>query len=560
MAIKREIIIEVDDQGAIKSIEGLTDEMKDFARATDEATDSTAEFEASIQKQQAQMQILDGAVNLVGGSIETLAGGLALSGAITDEQAERFEAAAVGAIALADGTRRTIDGIVNLREGIQKLGGAQKIATGITKAFGVATKVALGPVGLAIAAFAAITAAVVLLKDKFEAVNKVFTFFAGIVNKVATAIGLGKTEAEKFAESQGELAKQTEFELKLLQAQGASTEELVKKERQLLTQRKNAAKTDEERLAASQELALFEARVVREQQEAEKRLADERRKAAAERKAQREAEAKAAEEEAKRIAEEAIKAEQSRVDTISGILQKFREQEEDIQAGTEANRLELEKQRQLKELEALNATEEEKAQIIEFYNNRILEAQKQADEEATASAQEAADKKTEADKAASDAAVLLAEQEAAAKEAALNGSVDAIQSALSSLFGESKAVAKANVLIDAAQAAIGIFKSGQSIPAPFNAIFIAAQLGALAAASAKSIQEINSAQPGSSGSPSTPKPSSGGVPRLAGATTTASLGAPTTTPQAEPIKAYVLTGDVTDGLEAETRIQQRRKL
>ena len=559
MAIKREIIIEVDDQGAIKSIEGLTDEMKDFARATDEATDSTAEFEASIQKQQAQMQILDGAVNLVGGSIETLAGGLALSGAITDEQAERFEAAAVGAIALADGTRRTIDGIVNLREGITKLGGAQKIATGITKAFGVATKVALGPVGLAIAAFAAITAAVVLLKDKFEAVNKVFTFFAGIVNKVATAIGLGKTEAEKFAESQGELAKQTEFELKLLQAQGASTEELVAKERALLTQRKNAAKTDEERLAASQELALFEARVVAEQRAAEQKLADERQKAADERRKQREAEAKAREDEAKKAAEEAAKAEQDRVNNLSNILQKFREQEENIQAGSEAARLELEKQRQLTELEALNATEEQKAQIIEFYNNRILEAKKKSDDEAAKSAQDAADKETATAEAAAEKQRAIDEATAKAKFDAVNQSVDAVQSALTSLFGESKAVAKANVLVDAAQAAVGIFRSGNALPAPFNVIFIAAQLAALTAASAKSIQQINSAQPGGGGTLSKPTVPTG-APRLGGATTTSSITTAPVGPQVQPVRAYVLTGDVSGGLEAEERLNQRRTL
>ena len=121
MAIKREIIIEVDDKGAIKSVEGLTDAIEDNTKATEKATDANEEFEASIQKQQAQMKVLDGAVNLVGGSIETLAGGLVLSGALSDEQAEAFEGAAVGAIAFADGMRRTIDGVVNLREGLKVL-------------------------------------------------------------------------------------------------------------------------------------------------------------------------------------------------------------------------------------------------------------------------------------------------------------------------------------------------------------------------------------------------------------------------------------------------------
>ena len=63
MAIKREIIIEVDDKGAIKSVEGLTDAIEDNTKATEKATDANEAFEASIQKQQAQMKVLDGAVN-----------------------------------------------------------------------------------------------------------------------------------------------------------------------------------------------------------------------------------------------------------------------------------------------------------------------------------------------------------------------------------------------------------------------------------------------------------------------------------------------------------------
>ena len=267
MAIKREIVIEVDDQGAIKSIDGLTDSIKDNTKATEAATDANEEFEASIKKQQAQMQVLDGAVNLVGGSIETLAGGLVLSGALSDEQAEAFEGAAVGAIAFADGTRRTLDGIVNLREGLKVLTKGQKIATLATKAFGVAQKIAMGPVGIAIAAFGIITAAVVLLKDKFEPLNKAIQFFSGLISKAAQAIGLGKSEADKFAESQGKLAESTSRQLELLKAQGADTETLIKKERELLTQRKNAAKTDEERKDAVQALAVFEATVVRQRQE-----------------------------------------------------------------------------------------------------------------------------------------------------------------------------------------------------------------------------------------------------------------------------------------------------
>jgi len=572
MAIKREVIIEVDDKGAIKSVEGLTDAIEENTAATKKAADASEEFEASIQKQQAQIKVLDGAVNLVGGSIETLAGGLVLSGALSEDQAEAFEGAAIGALAFADGTKRTIDGIVNLREGLSVLTKGQKLATLATKAFGVAQKVAMGPVGIAIAAITGFVAILVTLKDKFEVVNKVATFFSNIIQKVGAAIGLAKSETEKFQEAQGKLSEQTARDLELLQAQGASTEDLIKKERQLLTQRKNAAKTDEERTEAAQALAVFEARVAREKREREEAAAkaekERRQKAYAERKALREkqeaeekaAAEKAAEEEAQRIADEkqkAIDAENDRLQSLADIAADFRKREEDIQATTEQQRLELAKQRQLQELEDLNATEEQKAEIIEFYNRRINEVTTKQNEEA-------AEKKKQADKEASDAAIAVAEQEAAAKEAALNSSVDAIQQGLSDLFGESKAVAKANVLIDAAQAGIGILKSSQSIPAPFNAIFAAAQLAALAASSAAAIREINSAEPGSGGGGGVniPRPQANGI-TGASIGPGPQLGAQTTAPtvaEPEPIKAYVLSGEVTSAQSADRKLNQRRTL
>ena len=143
-------------------------------------------------------------------------------------------------------------------------------------------------------------------------------------------------------------------------------------------------------------------------------------------------------------------------------------------------------------------------------------------------------------------------------------SVDAIQGGLTALLGENKNVAKANVLIDAAQASIGIFKSAQSIPAPFNVAFIAAQLAGLAVSSAAAIREIDSANAsgGGSGGVNIPAPSNGSTgasigsgpgPQLGG------IGAPQV-PAAEPIKAYVLSGDVTNGQAADRRLNQRRTL
>ncbi len=263
-------------------------------------------------------------------------------------------------------------------------------------------------------------------------------------------------------------------------------------------------------------------------------------------------ERKAAEEEAARIAkakQDAIDAEEDRLQSLADIQEEFKRKKEDEEAEDEAAKLELEKQRQLAELEALKASEEEKQQVIDFYNDRIVEANE------AANAQMVAD--NEATKDANDA---IAQQEAAAKEAAINGSVDAIQDAIGGLFGESKAVAKANVLIDSAQAGIGIIKSSQSIPQPFGAIFAAAQIAALAVSTRSALQEINSAQPGSGGGGggSTPGPTT--VPNGSSAGSITPTVAPQLTSTTEPIKAYVLSGDVTSGQQADNRLNQRRTL
>jgi hypothetical protein len=68
------------------------------------------------------------------------------------------------------------------------------------------------------------------------------------------------------------------------------------------------------------------------------------------------------------------------------------------------------------------------------------------------------------------------------------------------LFKNNKAVATANVIIDAAQAAVGIFRSSSVLPEPFGSINRGIQLAALAATTVASIRNINAAQPTGGGS------------------------------------------------------------
>ena len=151
----------------------------------------------------------------------------------------------------------------------------------------------------------------------------------------------------------------------------------------------------------------------------------------------------------------------------------------------------------------------------------------------------------------------IEQQVADAKAAAANQSIDSVQNALSSLFGESKAVASANVVVDAAQAAVGIFKSSTSLPEPAASINRGIQLAALSASTIASIRQINAAEPGSAtAAPSTTAPTApsaapsfnvvgtSGINQLA-----QSIGQKNT----QPIRAYVVGGDVTTSQELERK-------
>ncbi len=150
--------------------------------------------------------------------------------------------------------------------------------------------------------------------------------------------------------------------------------------------------------------------------------------------------------------------------------------------------------------------------------------------------------------AAATKAINKAEQDA--KLAEINRTIDAVQGALGAVFQKSKAIATANVIVDAAQAAVGIFNSSTSLPEPFASINRGVQYAALAATTFAAIRNINAAQPtGTSSapaainSPSAPSQppqfnivGQGGVNQLA-----QSIGGQFN----QPIRAYVVGGDVT---------------
>ena len=427
---------------------------------------NTQDASRDVERLENNIKTLDGAINLVGGTIEVLAGALVLSGAASEEQAQKFESAAVGAIALADGSKRIIEGYKTLATETKVLTVIQRIYNTVMKA---------NPLFIIVGVIAAVTLGVIALTKALK-------------NQAEEQQRLNDLQSSD--RLQGFLERQ----IKLAKARGAETKDILTLEVQLAKEREEAAfkaikEAEDENEARQKYLNLLTDRQI-----AEINL----------------------EKEQKRIAEEtAVRTDMERT-RAQGTLD-LKKKEIDFNAEVADSGLKL-----IDTKQALAATE---VQIEQVKSDKIR-------------------------------AINQSEQEY--KEKLLTEGVDNIQASLSALFGESKAVASANVLIDAAQAGVAIIKNSQST-GPLAIAYQATQFALLGATTAAALRDINSAEPGSSNAPSTPR---GGTPSFQQGTSVIGGATGTIAPSlssAPPVRAYVVTGDVRDGLEAETLLQTRRQ-
>ena len=81
---------------------------------------------------------------------------------------------------------------------------------------------------------------------------------------------------------------------------------------------------------------------------------------------------KKAKEKAEKEAEEAAEEEKSRLESIQAIRDEFAAKQEDLELNNELEKINLEEQRALDELNRLEATEEQKTEVIAFYNKKRL--------------------------------------------------------------------------------------------------------------------------------------------------------------------------------------------
>ena len=432
---------------------------------------NTQDAGQDISKLENNIKTLDGAINLVGGSVEVLAGALAITGAVSEENAEKFQSAAIGAIALADGSKRIIEGYKTLATETKVLTVVQRIYNAV---------MAVNPLFLIVGVIAAVTLGVIALTKALSA-------------QADEQERLNKLQSSE--RLQGFLERQ----LKLAKARGAETKTILSLELSLAKEREAAAKANIKAAEDQEEAYQKYLNSVTDRQIAEFNLAEEEKKLEEER---------------------ATRAEMIRV----------------RQEGTlDLKKKEIDFEVDLRDEYTLTANTQ---MSLEKQKTEVTEA-------------EAAKRK----------AITAAEENA--KQMLLTQGIDNLQGALGALFQENKAVASANVLIDAAQAGVGIIKNSTTT-GPFAIAYQATQFALLAATTAASLQQINSAEPGSAGTPNTPRPS--GVPTTGGTTDGLSgpgfnLGLPQTGGNSgvTTLSAVVLAGDVTSAQAQDAAIRNRRR-
>ena len=275
---------------------------------------------------------------------------------------------------------------------------------------------------------------------------------------------------------------------------------------------------------------------LREEQAERKAIAAEE---AAEQKAKDDAEAaKTKEEEAKELA---------RLNSIDAVRKQFQQKIEDAEAETEAQKLELQKQRDLAALDALGATEEQKLEVKKYYAG--LESDLQ-------------------DK--------LGKEDVARKEALEKQKLQIVGGALGSvtqLLGENSAAGKAAAI---AQAVINsylgfteVLKTPSTLPQPFASIEKIASAGTILASGLQTVKQITSVKTPSFGK-SISVGGGGGGGRAAisqppafnvvGASDTNQLAQAIGQQDNQPVKAFVVSNEVTNAQALDRNIVESASL
>ena len=537
-----------------------TNEVEDLNSALNETERSSEDLSASLAHQEARIKTLDGAINLIGGSVELLAGGLALSGAVTEEQAEQFQTAAIGAIAFADGTKRVLDGYRSLNEGLAAYGGVAGKARALTASLNKA--ILANPYVAAAVAVVAITAAIYGLVKSYKSVITDEQRRAGALAQL-------NRETESAALLQEQYNRSLEIEdnnasnrIKLLKAQGASIGEIFQAEKALLQTR-----------IAAQKLEIIP-ELERQNVELEKvaRALEAARKANNGNIVSQEATLEILE-----ANRDALKDQVIELDNLNTELLILDTNYTAARQAIEGSPIEL-------KVKLTTPGGEEKEETLAEYFARMNGDIQGGVILAQSSIQSIGDSTAQSTVAAYANSALAFQAFLIDTNNSLNdfysgSTAEAISATLSTAtmfantlaevqdngseqaFESSKKYKIAAVVTSAIQSAFEAFGAAQQFGPILGPILGAAQVGIIAAASNKAIGDIRSSTFGGSSTPNlgsiggsgTPISAAGG---MGGSRQTLVTGVPT--PESGPMRAYVVTGDVTSGQEAEAQLNTRR--
>lgn len=152
------LALELDDSGAVKNLEQVQGELKQVGVEAKKAETSVDDLGNSLEKQEARIKTLGGAINIVGGAVEIAVGSFVALGLASEETAKQYEELLLSTIAIADGTKRVQEGYKELNEGLKSYGGVAGVAKKAQMALNAAF--AANPIGVVVAALALLTAGI----------------------------------------------------------------------------------------------------------------------------------------------------------------------------------------------------------------------------------------------------------------------------------------------------------------------------------------------------------------------------------------------------------------
>lgn len=565
MAKVIEYSINVATEGAVKSLSSLETELEALKTQFKGLEIGSAEFNKvgnRIRAVQSEIKTLDerfeglgveqkaagivDSFNVLAGSVGAVTGTLVALG-VESKALEGVEKRLLGLITVVSSLREVSNGLANAQKTLIPLFG--KVGNAIKAAF------ASNPIGV-------ITVAVVAL--------------GAAIYALINAQDDEKESLEKLAKAREAYQKQLDAEeqqrIKLLQLTGASNVKIAEEELKIAKRRAEEAaaevgrqqranrfseetqKAREASLQATRDLELAEANLAKVRAETAKADADARKKIAEDRKKDAE--------EAKKAREQAIQAEFDFYIKLLEISGAVRERssaalkaslEKDLKAVEEANNKAIGVQRAstIKSVNETTAYSKSQLQILGDYINVSSEYLEGVVESVAY---------TTTSEVAGAASQIFGNLAAAQDQATEKG------------FEESKKFKIAEVITTSTQAAFEAFAGAQKfnavVPGLGTAIGIAL-VASIVAASKQSIAQIKAAKFDAGGSPSAPSTGGGGsTPISVGGVTQQSVGlggflpspgAPSVGAQ-EPIRAYVVSQDVSNGLQAGAAINRRRRI